>query len=95
MGKIGVPNDKTWPGCQKMMGYNDAVNIHNQKINADPSFGKKSLKEYLTEVKNNNRNDLAEDGQHHARHLDDAAIDLILKMLEFDPKKRITAKAAL
>lgn len=77
-----------------MKGYNESVDIYNKKKAQNQNIGEQHLKDYLWEIKskNSNKDEPAESGQHLSKHLDEHAIDLILKMLEYDPNKRITAK---
>lgn len=84
MEKLGVPTEETWPKVTSMKGYKEMVDIFNNK---KTEF--KNLKTYLREYS------VSEPGHALSKHIDEDAIDIISKMLEYDPKKRITAAEAL
>lgn len=93
--KLGVPTDSEWPGVTQMSGFRECEAEFQRRKKNDQNYGAQSLQEYLQRVMRENKHDLAEAGQHLARHLDDDAIDLINKMLTMNPRERITAKEAL
>lgn len=63
-----------------MKGYQEAVEIFNKKGGVI-----KELRSYLREYAQ------TDPGHALSKHIDEDAIDLIARMLEYDPKKRITA----
>lgn len=93
--KLGVPTNQEWSGVEKMPGYQECVMEFKTMRDRDPTVGKQTLHDYLTFVRESNRDCTAIEGQHLARHLDDDTIDLIAKMLTWDPARRLTAREAL
>jgi serine/threonine protein kinase len=67
---------------------------YNKLKNQNSNYGSKNLPHFLRDVRNAA---VAEDGPNTSlvRHMDDDAIDLILRMLDYNPKNRITATEAL
>lgn len=85
--KLGVPNNDDWPGVTKMPNFTECVKEYEKRKNSSVP-----LKLYMNQIKTQK---FREVGQHLAKYIDDEVIDLIQKMLIYNPKERITATQAL
>lgn len=61
-----------------MPGYQECLVEFKAMQSRDPSVGKQTLRQYLSFVRESNRDKTAIEGQHLAKHLDDDTIDLIV-----------------
>jgi serine/threonine protein kinase len=80
-GKLGIPTPQDWPGCNKLRRWKDLTEKGLTSTN-DSSLG---IASKLEEFK----------GELRMSSMSPTEIDLALKLLCLDPKKRITAISAL
>lgn len=89
--KLSVPKHEDWPGVTKMQGFGECVKEY-EKRKSSKNANFMPLKMYMNNIKTSTQREV---GQHLAKYIDDDLIDLIQKMLIYDPAKRISAKNAL